>query len=116
VTLPTEVEAWLTLPDVAEMLGLPVTAVRQLLTEGRLVALRDADGTPLRVPAGFVADGEIVKHLSGVLTLLRDGAWSDEEAVRWLHTPDGTIPGTPLEALRGNRGTEIKRRAQALAV
>ena len=38
----------------------------------------------------------------------------DDEALRWLTTPDDTLPGTPLQALHENRATEIKRRAQAL--
>jgi hypothetical protein len=49
-----------------------------------------------------------------VLTLLRDARYSDEEAVRWLHTPDDTLPGSPVEALRNDRSREVKRRAQAL--
>ncbi|HEX4701674.1 MAG TPA: Rv2175c family DNA-binding protein, partial [Pseudonocardiaceae bacterium] len=28
---------------------------------------------------------------------------------------DETLPGSPIEALRTNRGREVKRRAQALA-
>jgi hypothetical protein len=56
-----------------------------------------------------------VKHLRGVLTLLRDARYTDEEALRWLTTPDDTCPGTPLQALHENRATEIKRRAQAMA-
>ena len=39
----------------------------------------------------------------------------DREALTWLFTPDETIPGSPMDALRENRGTEIKRRAQAMA-
>jgi hypothetical protein len=31
-----------------------------------------------------------------------------------LYTADETLPGTPVEALAANRGTEVKRRAQAL--
>ena len=30
-------------------------------------------------------------------------------------TSDDSLPGAPIEALRGNRGREVKRRAQALA-
>jgi len=56
-----------------------------------------------------------VKDLSGVLTLLRDNRYDDAAAVGWLFTEDDTLPGTPVEALRENRGTEVKRRAQALA-
>jgi hypothetical protein len=46
--------------------------------------------------------------------LLHDAGYNDEEAMRWLYTPDDTLPGTPATALDGTRATEVKRRAQAL--
>jgi hypothetical protein len=104
---------WLTVPDVAEQLDMPLTRVHQLLRDGGLAGIRHPDGV-LRIPAGFVVGGVVVKGLPGVLTLLHDAGYSDEEAVRWLHTADDTLPGSPVEALRGNRGREVKRRAQAL--
>jgi hypothetical protein len=107
----SEIE-WSTVPDVAEALGVEVTKVRQYLREGKLLAVREDDG-PLRIPAAFVQDGAIVKHLPGVITLLRDARYGDDEAIRWLYADDG-LPGSPIEALRENRGTEVKRRAQAL--
>ncbi len=58
----------------------------------------------------------MVKGLAGTLTLLRDDNFTDEETLEWLFTPDPSLPGTPVQALRENRGTEVKRRAQALAV
>lgn len=109
------VPAWLTLPDVAERLDVPVTKVRQLIREGVLVALRPGGG-PLRVPADFVGPGAVLKGLPGLITVLRDGGYDDEAAVRWLYTPDDSLPGTPVAALLENRGTEVKRRAQALAL
>jgi hypothetical protein len=48
--------------------------------------------------------------------VLRDGGFTDEEAFEWLFRADDTLPGTPVEALRGNRHTEVTRRAQALAL
>jgi Rv2175c C-terminal domain of unknown function/Helix-turn-helix domain len=106
------VEHWLTMPEVAEMLSLDVTRARQLLRDHQLVALRV--GGALRVPAALLQDGRVVKGLSGALTLLTDAHYSDDEAIAWLFTPDDTLPGTPVQALRENRGTEVKRRAQAL--
>ena len=55
----------------------------------------------------------MLKHLPGVLTLLHDARFSDDEALRWLYTDDD-LPGSPVRALWENRGTEVKRRAQAL--
>lgn len=103
----------LTVPDVAELLGSDVLKVRSLLREGQLLAVRGADGV-LRVPAAFVQEGRIVKGLPGVLTLLRDNRFDDDAALRWLFAEDETLPGSPVQALRENRGTEVKRRAQAL--
>jgi hypothetical protein len=104
---------WATVPDVAEALGVEVTKVRQHLREGKLLAIRRGDDAPLTIPAAFVQDGAIVKHLPGVITLLRDNGYGDAEAIGWLFTDDD-LPGSPIEALRENRGTEVKRRAQAL--
>jgi excisionase family DNA binding protein len=108
------VDAWLTVPDVADQLGIEVTKVRQLLREGKLLGVRDGDG-PLRIPALFVQDGQVVKGLPQVITLLRDNRYADDEAIRWLYTAEDSLPGTPIQALVENRGTEVKRRAQASA-
>ncbi|GAA2078414.1 Rv2175c family DNA-binding protein [Streptomyces albiaxialis] len=114
------VPAWLTLPDVAERLGVEVTRVRQLVKEGQLLAVRrvgeDGESKVLQVPADFIGDGRVVKGLVGTITLLKDDGFSDEEMLEWLFTEDESLPGSPVRALRENRGTEVKRRAQALAV
>jgi hypothetical protein len=104
---------WLTVPDVAERLGMDVQRVRQQLRERKLLAVR-RDGV-LRIPAAFVSGSEILKGLPGLLTLLSDAGYNDDEALRWLFTPDDSLPGSPVQALTENRGTEVKRRAQALA-
>lgn len=105
----------LPLPEVAQRLGQPVTRVHRMLRDGQLLAVR-RDRVPT-VPADFLADGEpaVVKHLPGTLTVLRDAGFSGEEMLRWLFTADDTLPGTPIGALRSDRGREVKRRAQALA-
>jgi hypothetical protein len=110
------VPSWFTLPDVAEELGVEVTRVRQLVKEGQLIAVRRGENRVLMVPAAFISEGKVIKGLAGTLTLLKDDGFSDEEALEWLFTEDPTLPGTPAQALRENRGTEVKRRAQALAV
>nr|WP_241832352.1 Rv2175c family DNA-binding protein [Pseudofrankia sp. EUN1h] len=101
------------LPDIAEAMGVPITRVRQLVREGSLLARRQEDGI-LRVPAGFIQDGQLTKGLSGTLTVLADAGYTPDEAIDWLLREDPSLPGTPLDALRENRGREVKRRAQAL--
>ena len=104
----------LTPADVADVLGISANRVRQLLRDGKLMAVPGSGNS--RIPAEFLQDGSVLKHLPGLLTVLRDGGFSDEEAFEWLFRDDDTLPGTPVEALRGNRHTEVTRRAQALAL
>jgi hypothetical protein len=103
--------AWLTLPEVAERLDLTISKVHQMIRDHALLAVR-TDGV-LRVPAELVANRTVLKHLPGVLTLLHDAGYNDEEALRWLYEPDDTLPGKPADALGTGRATEVKRRAQA---
>lgn len=101
-------------PEVADLLGTDVLRVHALISDGALLARRGEDGI-LRIPAEFVQDGAVLKHLTAVLTVLRDGGFSDDQAWDWLFADDPTLPGSPVDALVENRGTEVKRRAQALA-
>ncbi len=101
----------LTLPDAAAALGVKVSKVEQYVRDGQLVAVRGADGVR-GVPALLIQDGAVVKHLPSVITQLRDARFSDAEIVDWLHRADDSLPGAPIDALRANRGSEVKRRAQ----
>jgi hypothetical protein len=109
---PVEPLGWFTVPEIAQRLDLPVTRVHQMLRDHHLLAVR-RDGV-LRIPAELVAGKGVLKHLPGVLTLLHDAGYNDEEALRWLYTADDSLPGTPAVALDGVGATEVKRRAQAL--
>jgi len=101
----------LSIPDVANVLNVPVTRVHQYLKDGHLLAIRD-DTNIRRVPAELIQEGVIVKHLPAVITQLRDARYEDHEIVDWLFREDDSLPGSPIAALRANRGSEVKRRAQ----
>jgi hypothetical protein len=105
---------WLTLSEVADRLHLPPGRIKQLLRDHKLLAVRRPDGT-VGVPAAFLAGNQILKGLHGTLTLLFDCGFEEAEALRWLFTEDDSLPGTPIEAMAAHRGTEVNRRAQALA-
>jgi hypothetical protein len=113
---PTDaiVGEWLSMPAVAEVLGLPVSRVKQLLRDRKLLAVQRPDGT-VAVPKAFLDRGEVLHGLGGTLTLLFDCGFSDAEALSWLFTADDSLPGTPVQALAAHRRTEVNRRAQALA-
>ena len=105
---------WLTIPDVADRLSLPASRVKQLLRERKLLAVQRPDGA-FCVPAAFIDRDQVIRGLPGTPNLLLDCGFADDEALRWLFTADETLPGTPIQALAENRGTEVNRRAQALA-
>jgi len=114
------------LPDVAKLLGIPVTKVAQQLREGHLVGVRR--GGAVVVPKVFFDDtGHVVKTLPGLLVVLHDGGYHETEIVRWLFTPDpsltirrdGSTQGQdnarPVDALHSHQAREVVRRAQAMA-
>jgi hypothetical protein len=107
---------WFDWAACAEALGVSVSRVRHLVKEHHLAALVPVAGEGQRVPAALVQDGEIVKGVPGLLTVLHDGGYTDHEIVTWLFTADDSLPGRPIDALRENRGSEVKRRAQAMAL
>jgi hypothetical protein len=119
-------EAVYDLPAVASMLGVPVTKVHQHLREGHLIAVR-RDGVVV-VPTVFFDDsGHVVKSLSGLLVVLRDGGYHETEILRWLFTPDSSLTisrdgateaqsnARPVDALHSHQAREVVRRAQAMA-
>jgi hypothetical protein len=110
------VAEWFDWSQAGAALGVSVSKVRQLIREHHLAAAVPAPGAGQQVPAELILDGEIVKGVPGLLTVLHDGGYDDREILRWLFTADETLPGRPIDALRENRGSEVKRRAQAMAL
>jgi hypothetical protein len=106
---------WLDWSRASDLLGVSVSKVRQLIREHQLAAVVPSPGAGQQVPSALIMDGQIVKGVPGVLTVLHDGGYDDREALTWLFTEDETLPGRPIDALRENRGSEVKRRAQAMA-
>ena len=111
----TLVGDWLDWSTCGEALGISASRVRQLIRENHLAAMVPSPGAGQQVPAAFVQDGLVVKGLPGVITVLHDGGYDDRAIITWLFTQDDSLPGRPIDALRENRGSEVKRRAQAMA-
>ena len=108
------VDEWIDWAETGRRLGVTVGKVRTMIREHELAAAVPAAGAGQQVPAAFVQDGLVVKGLSGLLTLMHDNKYDDRECIAWLFLDDD-LPGRPIDALRENRGTEVKRRAQAMA-
>ena len=97
----------------AEELGMSLRQVRQMIADREIIAARVGERNVVAVPASFVQDGAVVTPLMGTVTVLSDAGFSDEEAIRWLCTPDETLPidGAPIDMLRAGRKAEVRKRA-----
>lgn len=115
VDLSALVEEWVDWATAARQLGTTVAGVRTMIREHHLAAAVPTPRAGQQIPALFIQDGEPVKGLHGLLTVLHNGLYDDREAIAWLFT-DLDLPGRPIDALRENRGSEAKRRAQAMAL
>jgi hypothetical protein len=109
------VDEWLTWSEAGAVLGVTEAKVRTMVRDHELADAVPVPGGGPRVPAGFIQDGLPVKGLPGLLTVLHDGGYTDREIIAWLHL-DLDLPGRPIDALRENRGAEVKRRAQSMAL
>jgi excisionase family DNA binding protein len=109
------VPEWLDWREAATLLGVTEAKVRTMIRDHELAAAVPVPGRGPRVPAGFIVDGLPVKGLPGLITMMHDGGYDDREIIAWLHL-DLDLPGRPIDALRENRGSEVKRRAQAMAL
>jgi hypothetical protein len=107
------VTEWLDWHGAAAQLGVTPAKVRTMIRDHELAAAVPAPGTGPQVPADFLQDGLVVKGLPGLLTVLHDAGFGDRECIEWIFT-DADLPGRPIDALRENRGAEVKRRAQAM--
>jgi hypothetical protein len=107
------VPEWLDWQQTAQVLGVTPAKVRTMIKDHELAAAVPRPGAGPQVPADFFQDGLVVKGIPGLLTLLHDQGFDDRECIAWLFTDDD-LPGRPIDALRENRGSEVKRRAQVL--
>lgn len=104
---------WLDWDQAAAVLGVTPAKVRTMIRDHELAGAVRRPGAGPGVPALFIQDGQSVKGLPGLLTVLHDNGFDDRECIAWLFL-DQDLPGRAIDALRENRGTEAKRRAQAL--
>lgn len=108
---------WLTVPDIAERLGVKLSAVRRMLEERELLGARVGPRRVVSVPAKFFDDEGVLSPLPGTVTVLTDGGMKDAEVLRWLFTADPTLPveGAPIDAIRAGFKKEVRRRAMEQA-
>ena len=107
------VGTWVTIPDLAERLGIRLVEARRMVEDREILTHRVGERNVIAVPAGFIGPDGPLPELKGTFTVLADGGMKDVEIIRWLHTRDDTlpVPGTPMDAIHAGFKTEVRRRA-----
>ncbi len=105
---------WLSVPEVAERLGVTPTKVRQFVEERQLAGSRKT-GVFL-IPEVLLDRERLMKDLPGTITVLIDGGFSNDDALEWLMGDHEVLGVSPVEALRSGKKAEVRRLAQALAI
>ena len=105
----------LSIPEVADLLGLRHRDVRALIAEGSLVGIKE-EGTGFVIPRVFLQEDDgavtIVKALRGTVTTLRDAGLTDNEAVEWLLAVQPELGDTPVNLLKTGNVHGVRRAAQ----
>ena len=116
--LMTLVPSWLSVPEIAERLGLPLSRVRRMIDDRDLLAARVGGNNAVAVPEACLGPDGPLHALKGTFTVLGDGGLDDLEILVWLFTPDPSLPapGSPIDNLHAGFKTEIRRRAMELAL
>jgi len=109
-----QVETWISIPETAELLSMPVGRVRRFIEEHHLIAIK-RDGV-LMIPREIIVDGEPLPSLPGTMIVLLDSGLKYETAFRWLYTFDESLPGTPMEFLLKGHKSAVRRLAMLLAL
>jgi len=114
VDLAALVPEWIDWAEAARRLEVTVAKVRTMIRDHELAAAVPSPGAGQQLPADFIVDALPVKGLPGLLTMMHDNGYDDREIIAWLYL-DQDFPGRGIDALLENRGSEVKRRAQAMA-
>jgi hypothetical protein len=109
----SENSAWLTIPDLVEVLDETPGRVRRLLDEHYLIGSR-RNGV-FAVPAIFIVDGRPLSSLRGTVMALQDVGFDDDEVIDWLMTEEESLGRTPIAALLDGHKSAVRRIARTLA-
>jgi len=115
--LESLVGEWLTVPDISERMGLRLSDVRQMIEDRQILGVRIGPRNVMSVPSKFFSEDGPLPELLGTFTVLGDSRMTDAQILRWLFTPDDTLPvkGAPMDALLAGFKTEVRRRAMEAA-
>ena len=113
---PGGVTDWMSVPDCAEALGVPLSRVRELIKDRHLVATRRGENNAVYLPAGQIVDGDdgprVLATVRGTVLVLADTGMRDDDIIEWLTSDHEELEGSPLDALRAGQRAHVRRLAQ----
>ncbi|HBB38790.1 MAG TPA: DNA-binding protein [Candidatus Aquiluna sp.] len=107
-----KVDAWLTIDEVADLLGISSGKVRRLIDEHILFSYK-VEKEPM-VPANLIVDGEPLSSIRGTMILLLDLGLSLQDAITWLYEVNDELGTEPISALLAGHKAPVRRAAQGL--
>lgn len=111
--LPDDVPV-LELDQASRRLGVSSNRLRTLIRDHNLLAA-SRGGVPV-IPEVFFGPDGLAKHFEGLVSVLLDGGFTRDEALRWLFTEQEDLGLRPADALHTHSAREVIRRAQAEAL
>ncbi len=115
-----ELETWLSIPEVAELLDVRLRDVRALVASNELLAVRRGGSNALAIHRDqlVIEDGQWrpLQSLRGTITTLKDAGLNDDDAMAWLLATSEELEEIPLQALRAGRVHVVRRACQMLAL
>lgn len=108
---------WLAVPEIMELTGASLAEVKTWLQDRDIIGARRGPNRAVYVPALFLTEEGPLHSLRGTITVLADGGYRDEEIIEWLLADDESLSdGSAIASLRAGHKTEIRRRAQEMAL
>lgn len=115
-----ELEIWLSIPEVAELLDVRLRDVRALVVSNELLAVRRGESNALAIHRDqlVIEDGQWcpLASLRGTITALKDAGLNDADALSWLLATSDELDEIPLQALHAGRVHAVRRACQMLAL
>lgn len=106
-------QMWLSIPEVAQLLGVPLRDVRTMIGQRQLLAVRRGPNNALAIAKDELVEvqgaWQPIKALRGTLMLLADAQLTDDEAMQWLMEYNDELETHPLDALRKGNIHAVRR-------
>lgn len=107
------------LPDIADMLGVSFSKVRQYVRDAKLLSMENEDGKRV-VPDAFLrkTDGgyKLIDDVDGTAITLMDGGFTHDEACKWMISPCDLLDDElPIDVIRNGGYHKVNRVAGMIA-